>query len=122
MSVVSDVFVGESASLFVGPFELISGIDFVTGGGAAATATNIATAISNLPGYDGVAVGIVVTVEGPRGQEGLAFDAAYRGGERNFAFVYPDSSQDGVLGYGVGVNPIEPPTIIPPASLQGVAP
>jgi hypothetical protein len=122
VEVISNVFSGLSASLFVGPFELISGRDFVVGGAVAATATAIADAIDNLPGYDGTAVGAVVTVEGPRGQLGLPFTAAYRGGERNFDFTYLDSTQDGVLGYTPDVNPEEPPTIIPPASLQGSPP
>lgn len=122
VEVISDVFAGDSASLFVGPFELVSDRDFTTGGGFAATATAIADAIDNLPGYDGTAVGAVVTVEGPRGQLGLPFNAAYRGGERNFDFTYPDTTQDGVLGYAPDVKAEEPPTIIPPASLQGSAP
>jgi len=122
VEVISDVFAGPSASLFVGPFELISGRDFVTGGGAGATATSIGAAIDNLPGYSGVVGGTTVTVTGPRGQLGLRFEADYRGGERNFDFTYPDSTQDGLLGFGVGLKPELPPTIIPPASQQGVAP
>jgi len=122
VEVVSNVFVGESASLFVGPFELISGRDFVPGASAALTAVEIGGAIDNLPGYSGAVAAEVVTVTGPRGQLGLRFDADYRGGERNFDFTYPDSTQDGLLGFGVGFKPELPPTIIPPASQQGIAP
>jgi hypothetical protein len=122
LGVISDVFVGQSASLFVGPYELVSNRDFATGGGAAVTATNIANAINNLPGYVAVPAVTAVTVTGPGGQISLRFDAEYRGGERNFSFVYPNSTQDGFLGFGPGLHPEEPPTIIPPASLQGAPP
>lgn len=122
ITVISDTFAGPSASVFVGPFEVVAERDFVTGGGVAVTATNLAAAISNLPGYAAIAVGAVVTVDGLRGQLQSPFTAVYRGGERNFAFTYPDSTQDGVLGFNPGLNPEQPPTIIPPASLQGEPP
>jgi hypothetical protein len=120
LTVASDVFAGLSASLFIGPFELVSNRDFTTGGGAAATATSIATAISNLPGYTGTPAGPAVTVEGPPGQVGLRFDATYRGGDENFSFAYLE--QDAVLAQGVGEGPIEPPTILPAGLPNGVAP
>lgn len=121
VTVVSDVFAGTSASLFVGKFELVSGRDFVTGGGAAATATNIATAISALPGFSANAVGPTVTVEAPAGQVGERFFAEYRGGELNFTFAYP--GQDEVLGFtALADSPIDPPTILPPGTPNGVAP
>jgi hypothetical protein len=120
VEVVDNTFAGLSASLFVGPYELVSGRDYLVGGGAAATATAIATAVSNLPGYTGTPAGAVVTVEGPLGQVGLRFEAAYRGGAANFAFTYVD--QDGVLSQGIGAGPIEPPTILPPGVPNGVAP
>jgi hypothetical protein len=122
VEVISDVFSGQSASLFVGPYELVSNRDFVTGGGLVATALNISNAINNLPGYSAVPAGAVVTVTGPGGQIALRFDAEYRGGERNFDFTYPDSTQDGYLGFDPGFDPEEPPTIIPPAPLQGAPP
>jgi len=120
VTVASDVFAGTSASLFVGAYELVSNRDFVTGGGVAATATNIATAIGNLPGYTATPAGATVTVEGPAGQVGLAFTAAYRGGAQNFTFTYVD--QDGVLSQGIGGGPIDPPTILPAGTPNGVAP
>jgi hypothetical protein len=122
LTVASDVFVGHSASVFVGEFELVSDRDFVTGGGAAATATALAAAISALPGYDGTPAGADVTVLGPRGQLRLNLDAAYRGGELNFTFAYLDTTQEGLLGFGVGVKPEEPPVILPPGLPNGVAP
>lgn len=120
VTVASDVFTEHSASLFVGPFELVSNRDFVTGGGVATTATNIETAINALPGYTAVAVGAVVTVTGPRGQLDLRFNAAYRGGDLNFTFVY--LQEDGVLGFTQPASPLDPPTILPAGSPNGVAP
>lgn len=120
VDVADNTFAGTSASLFVGPYELVSGRDYVVAGTAAGTATNIATAVSNLPGYTGTPAGTTVTVDGPEGQVGLRFDATYRGGAENFAFTYV--GQDGVLSQGVGAGPIEPPTILPPGTPNGVAP
>lgn len=122
VEVTSNTFVGQSASLFIGPFELVSGRDYTVGGSAAATATAIATAVSALPGYTGTPAGAVVTVEGPLGQAGLRFDATYRGGAQNFDFTYV--AEDGVLSQGVGEGdaPIAPPTILPPGTPNGVAP
>jgi hypothetical protein len=120
LTVDSDVFAGTSASIFVGQFELVSNRDFVTGGGAAVTAANIATAIDALPGYSAGAAGPVVTVNGPQGQEGLRFEATYRGGALNFSFTY--LADDGVLSQGIGQGPIEPPTILPAGTPNGVAP
>lgn len=120
VEVTDNTFAGTSASLFVGPYELVSGRDFIVGGAPGATATAIATAISNLPGYTGTPVGAVVTVDGPEGQVGLRFDASYRGGAVNFTFTYVD--QDGVLSQGIGGGPIDPPTILPAGTPNGVAP
>lgn len=120
VTVVSDVFAGLSASLFVGPFELVSNRDFVTGGGVAATAANIAAAIDSLPGYSATVVGPTVTVTGPRGQVGLRFDASYRGGSLNFTFTY--LQEGGVLGFVQPASPIDPPIILPAGTPNGVAP
>jgi hypothetical protein len=120
VEVVSDMFAGTSASLFVGPFELVSNRDFVTGGGVAATATNIAAAINTLPGYSASVALAVVTVLGPAGQAGLRFSAGYRGGSLNFDFTYV--AETGVLSQGIGGGPIEPPTILPAGLPNGVAP
>jgi len=122
LTVASDVFVGHSASLFVGPFELISNRDFVTGGGTAATATAIAAAVSSLPGYTGTPAGSDVVIEGPRGQLQLRFTATYRGGELNFTFNTTPSNQDDLLGFPPGTHPIEPPVILPAGLPNGVAP
>jgi hypothetical protein len=120
VTVASDVFVGTSASLFVGPFELVSNRDFVTGGGAADTAANIGAAIDALPGYSAVPAGATVTVTGPRGQVGLRFDAVYRGGALNFTFAY--LQEEGFLGFTQPASPLDPPTILPAGLPNGVAP
>jgi hypothetical protein len=106
ITVASDVFAGTSASIFLGPFELVSNRDFTTGGGVAATATNIANAVNNLPGYTASVAGPTVTVEGPAGQgpESIQFRAVYRGGTENFTFVWP--RKEGFLGYPT-VAPME---------------
>lgn len=120
LEVTSDVFSGTSASLFVGPFELVSGRDFATGGGVNVTATALAAAIDALPGYSAAAVGAVVTVDGPTGQVGLRFSAKYRGGEQNFTFTYV--AESGVLSQGIGDGPVEAPEILPAGVPNGVAP
>ena len=120
MTVVSDTFAGHSASLFVGPFELVSNRDFTTGGGVAATGASIAAAIDALPGYTATPAGPTVSVTGPAGQVGLRFEASYRGGALNFSFTY--LQQDGVLGYAPATSPVNPPTFLPAGSPNGVAP
>jgi len=113
VTVANNAFVGTSASLLLGLYELVSNRDYVVGGGAAATAANLAIAISNLPGYDAVAAGPTITVEGPPGTSGdaLRFRAVYRGGSQNFTFTFV--GDEGKLGY-VANNPVQPPTILPP--------
>ena len=120
LTVVSDVFVNHSASLFVGSFELISNRDFATGGGVVVTATSIATAIDALPGYSAVPGGAAVVVTGPRGQVDLRFNATYRAGALNFTFAYPQT--EGVLGFVQPASPLDPPTILPAGLPNGVAP
>lgn len=120
LEVVSDVFAGQSASIFVGPFELVSDRDFVTGGGVLVTAANIGAAIDALPGYTAIVAGATVTVEGPEGQWDLPFYAIYRGGDENFTFTWV--AEDKVLSQGIGGGPIEPPVILPPGLPNGVAP
>ena len=49
------------AALLLGDFALVSNIDYAVGGGAAATAINIAAAINRLPGFFATFIGPVVT-------------------------------------------------------------
>ncbi len=112
LTVVSNVFAGDSARLYVGPFVLVSYVHYIPGAGVAATATALAAAIDALPGYDAVAVGADVTVEGPVGALGvqLRFYAEYTGGEKNFDFVWPVVTSE--LGY-LSNPPLSPPGILP---------
>lgn len=120
VTVSSDVFSGTSASVLIGPFELVSNRDFVTGGGVNATATNLAVAIDSLPGYSASAVGADVAVEGPAGQSAIPFRAVYRGGAANFTFSYV--ADDGILSQGIGGGPVEPTEFLPAGTPNGVAP
>jgi len=109
VTVSNTTFVGQSASLFVGPYELVSEIDFVIAGGAAAIAASIATAVSALPGFTGTPVGAAVTVtrKGGIAPDELRFSASYRGGNVNFTFTWPTNV--GYLGYTTNiVQPMQP--------------
>lgn len=99
VTVASNTFAPGSASLLIGPYELVANRDFTPGGGTAATATAIAAAIDNLPGYDGLAAGSDVTVTGPLGAApaSLVFAAVFRTSTRNFTFAYVGAT--GFLGY-----------------------
>lgn len=112
VEVTDNTFQGTLTSLYVGPYELVCNRDYEVGGAAAATATNIATAISNLPGYSATPAGAVVTVEGPLGAVGdrLRFEAAYRGSARNFTFTYV--AKEGTLDYAAD-DPLLPFEILP---------
>ena len=122
--VADNVFAGLSATIHLGPYELVSNRDFVPGAGVNATATAIGAAIDNLPGYSTIVAAATVTVSGPRGQVGLPFFASYTGGNENFTFTYPAGSQEFILGYGPtpADGPIKPPHIFPPGLPNGVAP
>jgi hypothetical protein len=112
VTVADNTFVADSASLYIGSYELVSGRDFIVGGSAAATATAIDTAINNLPGYSTVLAAPTITVIGPLAQANLRFDARYRGGNVNFSFTYVNDN--GVLGWATTADSaIKPPTILP---------
>jgi hypothetical protein len=88
---VNDNDFSAGAELTIGKFTLVAGLDFFIAGSAAGTATNIANAVDNLPGYDGTAVGADVTVDGQKGSQGNAdrFEAKSFGAVDNFTFVVP---------------------------------
>lgn len=111
VTVANNTFSPGSATLIVGPFALAADRDFVAGGGVNATATAIAAAINNLPGYEAAAVGAEVTVEGPLGAApaSLAFTATYRGSLQNFTFTW--TGVEGFLGYADSPLVVE---ILPP--------
>tara|TARA_Y100000310_G_scaffold194428_2_gene194434 strand:+ start:23941 stop:24501 length:561 start_codon:yes stop_codon:yes gene_type:complete len=62
VTVANNNFGTGRAILYVGDYEFIAGVDFLVGAAAANTATNLAAAISALPGWDAAAVGAVVTI------------------------------------------------------------
>lgn len=86
---VNDNDFSGGAELVIGEYQLVAGIDFAIGGSTDATASNIADAIDNLPGYDGTAVGSDVTVDGRKGAQGNAdqFEAKFYGAVDNFTSV-----------------------------------
>lgn len=87
----------QSPKLYVGPFVLTAGRDYEVGVGLDDTASNIADAISNIPGYDAVAADEVVTVQGPAGHVDLPFRADYQGVIATFEFTYVGKLEE--LGY-----------------------
>lgn len=84
ITVVDNTFT-YAAKLYLGPYVLVSGVDYTVGGAVGATATNLAAAIDALPGFSASAVGAVITVTGPLGEVGneLRFSAVYSGSVQN---------------------------------------
>ena len=106
LEVVDDDHTTGLTKLYLGVYELLADVDYVTGGGLNATATNIAAAISRLRGFTALAVGPVVTVTGPTGPDGgtIPFYAVYGGSVTNYTFT----PADGYLTVGAPViGPIE---------------
>lgn len=105
ITVVADAWTGPT-TVHLGRFVLTSDVDFVTGGGVAAVATNLATAIDALPGYSATPAGAVVTVTGPFGVMGSEV-AFYSDGStpQNFTFT----PEDGTLA---GAEPALGPVIL----------
>lgn len=94
------------AIIIVGPFTLVSGIDFVPGADTTATASNIATAISRLPVYSAVNAVAVVNVTGRKGIQGNfdRFEAQSYGIVDNFISI---------TGFANGEPALEGPAISP---------
>lgn len=76
------------AVLYLHTYKLISGLDWVVGGGINDSATNLAAAINTLDGFSATAVGAVITVLGPKGAAGfgIPFRSSYDGAIVNFTF------------------------------------
>ena len=94
---VADNNFSEPAYIYLGNYTLMSGSQFAVGGGAAATATNIAAAINACPGFSALAAGTLVTITGPAGPAGntILFAATYEGTIQNFTLVPTDGSLTG---------------------------
>jgi hypothetical protein len=80
------------AVLYLHTYKLVSNIDWLVGGSATDSATNLAAAISRLDGFSATSLLEVVTILGPRGAAGfnIAFKAAYGAGVVNFLFSTAD--------------------------------
>lgn len=105
---VSDNNFGTGRSvLVIGNFRLISNVDFVPGGGAAATATVIAASINRLQGYEATALGADVTVNYTSGPaDEISFRGEHYGTVTNFDSFVPDN------GYlDTGSPDIQPPVL-----------
>jgi hypothetical protein len=76
--------------IIIGPYEVISNIDYAIGVDEDATAVNLAASISNLPGFTATAVLHTVTIRywGP-GFEPVAFRVVHTGTATNFDPVNP---------------------------------
>lgn len=95
ITVASNTFTGPT-TLQLGAFLITSGQEFAIGGGVNATATNLAAAISNLPGYAASPLGAVVTVTGLVGPIGNVA-AFWAGGSnpQNFTFSPTNGAMSG---------------------------
>jgi hypothetical protein len=109
LTVANDDFTTGTTVITLGDFTLTSDIDYVTGGGAAVTAANLAAAITALPGFTAtVPAGAQVDIEygyGPANQ--VDFNILYNGTITNFTPVTPDT---GLMDNG-GPN-FAPPDLI----------
>lgn len=94
------------AEIILGNYVLISNIDYAIGGGVAATATNIAAAISLLPEFSASALGAVVSISyGPTLSQ-VDFRVRHSAAIYNFTTLVPDT---GIMTLGAPI--ILPPTI-----------
>jgi hypothetical protein len=97
LTVADNDFSTGTAVLALGDFTLTSGIDYVIGGSVNATATNIAAAITTLPGFEATAVAADVTIDYTSGPADIVdFRVVYYGTKTNFTL----SPTDGFLGNG----------------------
>ena len=105
VTVANNTFAGPT-TILLGQYVLTTDVEFAVGGDVTATATNLATAINNLPGFDATPAGAVVTVTGPFGVIGN--DLIFKAGgasPQNFTFNPADDS----LG---GAEPVIGPPLI----------
>lgn len=93
------------ATLFVGPFRAVSGLDYAIGGGVNATATNLAAYLDALPHISASALADVVTIIWTNGAsvEDVRLDAVYEAALSNFIFTPP------FMAVAAGDSPFGPP-------------
>lgn len=101
---VSDNDFSGGAVIKIGDFTLVAGTDFAIGGTAGDTATNIANAVDNLPGYSGANAGADVTITGRKGVQGNSdvFEAISYGAVDNFTSI---------VAFGGGTPSLDGPLI-----------
>ena len=98
ITVADNDFSGGRVELVLGDYRIINSVEYAVGGAVAATATNVAAAISALPGFLAVAVDAVVTVTyggGPADE--VEFRVVHHGSADNFT---PLSPATGLLSGG----------------------
>lgn len=86
---VADNDFSAGATLYVGEYTLVSGVDFSVGGTAGDTATNLANAINNLDGFTASPSGSDVDITGAGGPAGneARLEAEYGAGVTNFTIT-----------------------------------
>ena len=89
ITVVDNDFTTGAANLYIGEYELVSGVHYTPGGTVALTAAALATAIDNLPGFSASDLGAVVSILGPYGPDGdsVTFNVVYDGTVANFTML-----------------------------------
>jgi len=92
LTVADDDHTTGYAYIYIGDYQLVADVDYVTGGGVNATATNIAAAISRLKDFSATALGAVVSIDGPLGLDGETwrFEGEYGGSKTNYTLVPAD--------------------------------
>lgn len=108
LTVDDNDFTTGAAKLYLGEYELISNVHYTPGGTTDLTATAIALAIGNLPGFEATALASVVTILGPYGPDGdtITFEVVYEGTHTNFILA----PTTGFMGDGAPV--VGPPRIL----------
>ena len=87
VTVADNDFTTGWVEFILGDYRLISDIEFAVGAGVNDTATNLAAAISLLPGFSASAVGADVTVLSSDTMGEIDFRALHRGTKVNLTFV-----------------------------------
>ena len=86
---VNDNDFTDRAVIILGDYELVSQIDYLVAGAAAGTATNIAAAINNLPGFTATPSTTAVTITREPALERVEFRVLHHGAVTNFDTLVP---------------------------------
>jgi len=83
-----------AAVIILGDFELVSAVDYAIGAAVGNTATNIAAAITNLPGFTATPTGADVAVEYDAGTADIVdFSITHYGTITNFTAITPATGE-----------------------------